>query len=332
MPIETNTKLAFFKKKHNKKTTIGHWQLRDLICVDKGIVSPNQNSVDKLLPQKESLFSIFNSLSFNPVSLSVNGMYIAAGGLKGEVMIKNLETYHQVEIKLEPRTNNSIKIVFIKGEYYLFVANNSGTVSIYSLPRCLKIKTILFGYPINSISVSEEKSLVVFVGDNEKATIYNFSSDCFLKKQITFNIGATAGFSVDWNRQGTNFAIGCQEAFVGVWDSRYLKESKNEKTVFLAKIDSTQKNGDGVCRAVRFSQNGVADLLSYTEHRSFFNIVDTRTFEKKQAICISEEGYSLTGLSFSKDSTSLFIGQENCIWEYNTNLPERRMFSSKEYF
>ena len=79
---------------------------------------------------------------------------------------------------------------------------------------------------------------------------------------------------------------------------------------------------------VKFSQSGSVDLLSFSEHATYFNVVDARTFDCQQSIRVAPPGMDLhlTGLSFSPDSDSIFVGIEQGILEYPIDLISRRSF------
>lgn len=96
----------------------------------------------------------------------------------------------------------------------------------------------------------------------------------------------------------------------------------------LAVLNSFQRSQKGASRVVKFSQTNSVDLLAFSEHTSYFNIVDARTFESQQSIRVAPPGMDLhlTGLAFSPDSDSVFIGIEQGILEYQIDLISRRSF------
>lgn len=64
------------------------------------------------------------------------------------------------------------------------------------------------------------------------------------------------------------------------------------------------------------------------------NIVDTRTFETRDTIRIGQATteLSLTGLAFSPNSKSIFVGTEHVILEYDVNTRKRRGFPIGQLF
>lgn len=130
-----------------------------------------------------------------------------------------------------------------------------------------------------------------------------------------------AGFSVSWDNSSTRFAVSCQDGHVCIWDVRQM----NNKLVVLNSFQRSQK---GACRVVKFSQTNSVDLLAFSEHASYFNIVDARTFDSQQSIRVAPQGMDLhlTGLTFSPESDSIFVGIEQVILEYQIDLISRRSF------
>lgn len=106
-----------------------------------------------------------------------------------------------------------------------------------------------------------------------------------------------------------------------VWDVRQLGRK-------LAQLSSLQKNQKGACRAVKFSQTNSVDLLAFSEHTTYFNIVDARTFESQQSVRVAPPGMDLhlSGLAFAPDSDSVFVGVEQGILEYSLDMISRRSF------
>ncbi len=99
----------------------------------------------------------------------------------------------------------------------------------------------------------------------------------------------------------------------------------NRDPMKLAVIPSAQNpQVKGAVRSVKFSPSPSIDLLAFTEHVSYFNIIDARTFDlnSKQSIrlgtiinfsfdyIIGNQGADshISGSAFSPDSRSLFIG------------------------
>lgn len=162
---------------------------------------------------------------------------------------------------------------------------------------------------------------MVAVGDSNQVFLHEITSVGSYELIQTLTTVKDAGFSCAWDHSSTKFAVGCQDGFVCIWDVR--KSSKR-----LAQLSSIQPNGRGAVRAVKFSQSGSVDLLAFTEHSSYLNVVDARTFDTRDTIRIgtSMAELNLTGLAFAPDSRSIFAGTEQVILEYDVNTRNRRIF------
>lgn len=91
--------------------------------------------------------------------------------------------------------------------------------------------------------------------------------------------------------------------FVSVWDIR----SSNKITTLQSHQYGAVK---GACRTVKFTPSGSIDLLVFSEHVSYIDIVDARTFNQKQSIRVCPEGSDshISGLAVSPDSQKLYVG------------------------
>lgn len=133
--------------------------------------------------------------------------------------------------------------------------------------------------------------------------MYGISENGDYNKIATLSGATDAGFSCAWNQSSDKFAVASQDGYVSVWDIR-----SSEK---ITKLRSTQNpQVKGACRCVKFSPSGSMDLLMYSEHISYLNLVDTRNFHEKQTIRVSAEGTDqhISGITFSPDSKKIFAG------------------------
>lgn len=234
--------------------------------------------------------------------------------------------------------NNCVHIAKHSGFTRLFVCNNDETIKIYDLPSMDLVKTIRLSAAVNGgkgdweslgplpnisiglVSVSPDGSKMIAVGDSNQVNIFNIDA-CGNYDQIgILSTSKDAGFSCSWDQSSTKFAVGCQDGYVCVWDIRSSKK--------LAQIASTQPNGRGAVRSVKFSQKGSLDLLAFTEHTSYVNVVDARTFDGRDSIRVGSGETNLTGLAFSDSGSSLFLGTEQVIMEYDINTRKRRISAS----
>lgn len=138
-----------------------------------------------------------------------------------------------------------------------------------------------------------------------------------------------AGFSCSWNQTSDKFAVACQDGYVCVWDVRHA-----DKLAVLGSKQSPQIKG--ACRNVKFSPGGSVDLLMFSEvfdclimqHVSYVNIVDARTFNQKQSIRVApaNNDMHISGIAFSAEADSFYVGLENQLLEYYIDTLGRRTF------
>ncbi|KAG5458603.1 MAG: hypothetical protein BJ554DRAFT_1144, partial [Olpidium bornovanus] len=84
----------------------------------------------------------------------------------------------------------------------------------------------------------------------------------------------------------------------------------------------------GAARCVKFSPIGSIDLLAYSEHVSYVNFVDARTFNSRQTIRVAPPDCDshISGITYSPDSKTVFVGMENMVMEYDVDTIKRRSF------
>lgn len=98
---------------------------------------------------------------------------------------------------------------------------------------------------------------MVAVGDTNQVFLFNITPTGGYEQMGTLATSKDAGFSCSWDQSSMKFAVGCQDGVVCVWDIRKAKK--------LAQLSSTQPNGRGAIRSVKFSHSGSVDLLAFTE-------------------------------------------------------------------
>jgi hypothetical protein len=64
----------------------------------------------------------------------------------------------------------------------------------------------------------------------------------------------------------------------------------------------------------------------YTEHVSYFHIVDTRNFENQTIKVSNNDDKNISGIGFTCDGSSILVGLEEQIQQYNVDLFKRKTF------
>lgn len=103
-------------------------------------------------------------------------------------------------------------------------------------------------------------------------------------------------FASAWHPNGHIFATGNQDKTCRVWDARNLSKSV-----------AVLKGNLGAIRSIRFTSDG--QFMAMAEPADFVHVYDVQNgFEKEQEIDFFGE---ISGVSFSPDTESLFIG----VWD-----------------
>ncbi|RUS17966.1 hypothetical protein BC937DRAFT_89307 [Endogone sp. FLAS-F59071] len=152
-------------------------------------------------------------------------------------------------------------------------------------------------------SVSPDGRKMVAVGDSNHVFLFDISASGQYKRVATYTASTDSSFSCSWNQASDIFAVASQDGIVSVWDIR-----SSEK---LCQLGSKQHPlPRGATRCVKFTQSGSLDLLAFSEHTSYIDIVDARTFNSRQALRVVPEGSEaeILGMTFTPDSQTLFVG------------------------
>ncbi|KAJ9052446.1 hypothetical protein DSO57_1034089 [Entomophthora muscae] len=96
----------------------------------------------------------------------------------------------------------------------------------------------------------------------------------------------------------------------------------------MARFSTHQSSSKGAARCVKFSPSGSIDLLLYSEHVSYINVVDARTFNSRQIVRVAptHQDQNISGVCFSPSSKSIFVGLESSIHKYEVDTTTRRCF------
>lgn len=323
-------------QKHPKRTSIQHWQLRDLIACPtdrREFVYVYQNSVNGYNTETQTTTPLLKDLSFSPTSMTTGCGYLAAGGQRSQLMVKQLNSNWFAHTSVGGSINNAMCIYNHQNETRLLISNNDETIKVYSLPGLQRISSITLPTAVNYSSVSPDGRKLCVVGDSNQVFLYDISHSGGYQRIATYTTTSDAGFSCAWNQSSEKFAVASQDGFVSVWDIR-----SSEK---LAKLGTKQCNSGsnnfrnpntpqvkGAARCVKFSPAGSIDLLMYSEHVSYVNFVDARTFNSRQTIRVAPPNCDahISGIAYSPDSKTAFVGLENTVLEYDVDTMKRRSF------
>eukprot|EP00835_Amoeboradix_gromovi_P000592 NODE_21_length_38511_cov_0.503306.p10 type:complete len:316 gc:universal NODE_21_length_38511_cov_0.503306:30183-31130(+) len=295
-------------KRYSIKTTIQHWQLRDLIACPNDpheIFHVNQNNVSIFNTKSNTVNPIMRELTFSPTSMYVGHGYVAAGGQRSQLMVRQLSTNWYAHTSVGGSINNSIAITYhpIHG-HRLLICNNDESIKVYTLPGLQRVLSIPLPTAVNYVSVSPDGTMMIVTGDVNSVFLFQITNSGEYVLQNTLTTSSDAGFSASWNQSSERFAVASQDGCVSVFDIKNM----NDK---IAKLQTQQwPRAKGAARNVKFSPSGSIDLLMFSEHVSYVHLVDARTFNDRQLIRVAPDDHDLhiSGISFSSDSKRCYVG------------------------
>eukprot|EP00879_Flechtneria_rotunda_P017916 GHRR01018778.1.p1 GENE.GHRR01018778.1~~GHRR01018778.1.p1 ORF type:complete len:320 (+),score=107.99 GHRR01018778.1:118-1077(+) len=273
------------KEVHRRPTSIHHWQLRDLLSA-----ADNEYEFYCLYDQtvyrysaKTKQSSVVTNLEFAANSMTCRHQYVAAGGMQGELEVREMAD-GQVCFKgaVGTTVNNALHIASLSsGEHRLFVCCNDSTIKVYKLPGMEGATTIRCPAPINYAALSPDGSHLVAVGDCDPTLIYQATPTGYTLL-TSFTEACDVGMCCCWNHHGTLFASCHQDGAVAVWDQR--------SGACVARLALAS-----AARCIKFSPAPL-DLLAVSEHEDRVCLVDARCWGRRQVLAASQDaGAGLAG-------------------------------------
>ncbi|TYG72184.1 hypothetical protein ES288_D05G459200v1 [Gossypium darwinii] len=231
-------------------------------------------------------------------TLAVKDKLLVAGGFQGELICKHLDrpgisfcfrtTYDDNAI------TNSVEIyVTPSGAVHFTASNNDCGVRDFDMEKYQLSKHFHFLWPVNHTSLSPDGKLLIIVGDNPDIMLVDSDTGetvMPLRGHLDFS------FASAWHPDGVTFATGNQDKTCRIWDVRNLSKS-------IAVL----KGNLGAIRSIRYTSDG--KYMAMAEPADFVHVYDVKSgYENEQEIDFFGE---ISGLSFSPDTESLFIG----VWD-----------------
>lgn len=300
-----------------------HWQLRDMIKVLDGKIV--YNNIDKMIAldtETKTQETLVENLMYYPTTFDVSKRFLACGSSKGEITIYDRYTKRRIELETGYTIINSVKI----RNNCLYVCSNERTISVVNLFRGVVANVYTHTSQVNNCEVSQKGDYLIACGDTKEVLMFSCNNNS-LKLAHRFESANDGGFGVSWNGNDSMFAVGTQDGYACVWDIR-----AGEK---LAAIKSHQHPyASGAIRNLQFTKKNFIDMLIFTEHYSYFSILDTRNFNKRQLITVNEAAYerSITGLAINEESDTIYVSTGENILGYAINTNMRRMSCYGEFF
>ncbi|CAN1302618.1 Uncharacterized WD repeat-containing protein C2A9.03 [Linum perenne] len=318
----------FYRNTRSVKSTILHFQLRNLVWStskhDVYLVSHYSivhwssllgkktevlNVSGHIAPQ-EIFSGLSSSVQKHPGSLlegftqtqvstlAVRDNLLIAGGFQGEIICKYLDrpgvSYCSRTTYDENAITNAVEIYESRsGSVHFMASNNDCGVRDFDMEKFQLSTHFSFSWPVNHTSLCPDGKLLAIVGDNPEGMLVDSQTG---KTVATLRGHLDFSFASAWHPNGYIFATGNQDKTCRVWDARNLSRSV-----------AVLKGNLGAIRSIRFTTDG--QFMAMAEPADFVHVYDANNgFEKEQEIDFFGE---ISGVSFSPDTESLFIG----VWD-----------------
>ncbi|KAK7271407.1 hypothetical protein RJT34_27274 [Clitoria ternatea] len=308
----------FRKNSRSVKSTILHFQLRNLVWATSkhDVYLMSQFSImhwssltctrsevldvsGHVAPSEKHPGSLLEGFTHTQVStLAVKEKLLVAGGFQGELICKHLD---RPGVSFCTRTTyddnaitNAIEIYACpSGAVHFTASNNDCGIKDFDMEKFQLSKYFRFPWPVNHSSVSPNGKLLLIVGDNPEGMLVDSQNGKTLE---TLSGHFDYSFASSWHPDGVTFATGNQDKTCRIWDLRNLSKSV-----------AVLKGNLGAIRSIRYTSDG--KYMAVAEPADFVHVYDVKSgYEKEQEIDFFGE---ISGISFSPDTESLFIG----VWD-----------------
>ncbi|GAV74761.1 WD40 domain-containing protein [Cephalotus follicularis] len=308
----------FRRNSRSVKSTILHFQLRNLVwatskhdvylmsnftVIHWSSLSCTRSDVldvsGHVAPAEKHPGSLLEGFTQTQVStLSVKDRLLVAGGFQGELICKNLDrpgvSYCSRTTYDENAITNAVEIYASpSGAVHFTASNNDCGVRDFDMERYQITKQFRFPWPVNHTSLSPDGKLLTIVGDNPDGMLVDSKTG---KTVASLSGHLDFSFASAWHPDGVTFATGNQDKTCRIWDVRKLSKSV-----------AVLRGNLGAVRSIRYTFDG--RYMATAEPADFVHVYDAKNgYEREQEIDFFGE---ISGISFSPDTESLFIG----VWD-----------------
>ncbi|PIN21344.1 hypothetical protein CDL12_05956 [Handroanthus impetiginosus] len=325
---------AFRRNSRSVKSTILHFQLRNLVwatskhdvylmshfsvmhwssltCTKSEVL----NVSGHVAPSEKHPGNLLEGFTQTQVStLAVKDKLLVAGGFQGELICKFLDrpgvSYCTRTTYDDNAITNAVEIyTSSSGAVHFTASNNDSGVRDFDMEKFQQSNHFRFPWPVNHTSLSPNGKLLIVVGDDPEGMLVDSRSGkgiAHLRGHLDYS------FASAWHPAGVTFATGNQDKTCRIWDIRNLSKSV-----------SVLKGNLGAIRSIRYTSDG--RFMAMAEPADFVHVFDVESgFEKEQEIDFFGE---ISGMSFSPDTESLFIGVWDRTYGSLLELGRRREYS-----
>ncbi|KAK7228558.1 hypothetical protein V2G26_000728 [Clonostachys chloroleuca] len=177
------------------------------------------------------------------------------------------------------------------------IASNDNGLRMLDLTTEQFISESFYASALNCSAISPDRRLRVIVGDTPDISIVNADTGSI---EVTLKGHRDYGFSCDWSDDGVTVATGFQDKRIKIWDARKWTDSSGNSTPVMSILCELSS-----ARSLKFSPLGSGEpVLVAAEEADYVNIIDGKTFRKKQTIDIFGE---VGGVAFAEDGQQLNV-------------------------
>ncbi|KAI4371600.1 hypothetical protein MLD38_009929 [Melastoma candidum] len=308
----------FWRNTRSVKSTILHFQLRNLVwsTTKHDVYLMSHFSIihwSSLTCKKTEVLDVYGHVApcekhpgsllegFTQTQISTLAVWdnlLIAGGFQGELICKRLDrpgvSYCCRTTYDDNAITNAVEIYRSpSGTVHFMASNNDCGVRDFDMEKFVISKHFTFPWPVNHTSLSPDGKLLVIVGDSRDGILVESQRG---KPVSQLHGHLDFSFASAWHPDGRTFATGNQDKTCRIWDIRNLSKS-------IAVL----KGNLGAIRSIHYTSDG--QFMSMAEPADFVHVYDTKSgYEKEQEIDFFGE---ISGVSFSPDTESLFIG----VWD-----------------
>lgn len=313
-----STYYEFRRNARSVKSTILHFQLRNLVWATSkhDVYLMSQSSIIHWLsltcaksevlnvsghvaPSVKHPGSLLEGFTETQVStLAVKDKLLVAGGFQGELICKHLDrpgvSYCSKTTYDDNAITNAVEIYATpSGAVHFTSSNNDCGVRDFDMEKFQLSTHFRFSWPVNHTCLSPNGKLLVIVGDNPDGLVVDSQTG---KTVMPLCGHLDFSFASAWHPDGVTFTTGNQDKTCRIWDARNMSKSV-----------AVLKGNLGAIRSLRYTSDG--SYLAMAEPADFVHVYDVKSgYEKEQEIDFFGE---ISGISFSPDTESLFIG----VWD-----------------
>lgn len=306
---------SFFRFKRmniRKDVTLAHFQLRSVLACPTRTHAyyPSPRGIARLntTSRKSDLFMNLRDFPANGAVISTVDAacgVLMCGTFNGDYCLKSLDSSDK-QAYTEGRITDDISGITNHIKIHqsrrsagpvAAIASNDHGFRLLDLETQKFTQETMYPFALNCTALSPDRRLRAVVGDDFNVFITNADTG-EIQRELTGH--RDYGFACDWSDDGWTVATGFQDMAVKIWDARRWCNSSGISTPLC-----TVRTEMAGARSLRFSPVGAGrPVLVAAEEADYINIIDAKTFRRKQVVDVFGE---IGGVSFANDGHDLNV-------------------------